>query len=108
MNCFHFTYLFLKEQGLKIPDQWNGFSYNTESIKINANPKYYINSKLLINYFDSFTQTVKIAEKNDIILHHKGVGVALNKSQFSTLNHLGNIIIKPIQKYHIIKRVTDG
>lgn len=105
MNCFHFTYLYLKKNGFKIPSEWNGLNYKAEAKKIKLNPSHYVDAKILHAYFKSFTTLETICQKDDIILHDKGVGVALTKGKFMTLNHLGKIIIKPISSQYVIRRV---
>jgi len=105
MNCFNFTFKYLKEQGLNIPNEWNGMQYDTEFKKIEDNPKKYLRKKLHIDFFSSFTKKVENAQKRDIILHNNGVGVAINNIQFMTINHLSKIKIFTIKKEYDIRRV---
>lgn len=107
-NCFTFTYQYLKSLGVKVPLGLDDMNYKTEVKGILDNYKYYVKNKLHIKFFDGWTESVVVAQKNDIILHDKGVGIALTKGTFMTLNHLEKISIKPIQKYHMIKRVING
>ncbi len=105
MNCFHFTYNFLKGKGFNIPDKWNGYEYLKECKKIETNPKHYLDNKIHEEYFNSFTKICENAIKYDIIIHRLGIGVALNDKFFITLNHIGNVTTKPIRKPCKILRV---
>jgi len=105
MNCFHFTYEYLIKQGLKVPNTWNGMDYKTEFKKIEDNPKKYLKKKQHLEFFSSFSKKVDKAQKNDIILHSRGVGVALNHFLFMTFNHSNKIKISKIKDECEIRRV---
>lgn len=105
MNCFHYVYLTLKKRGFNIPDTWNNYTYLDECKKIDDNPKHYLKNNIHYEYFKSFAKEVKNAQKNDIILHNLGVGIALDNTHFTTLNHLENVVPKPIRKSCKILRV---
>jgi len=106
MNCFHFTIETLISKGYNIPLKWEGLEYSTEKDKINMTPNFYIESKKLQDYIYSFTKKVDNAEKNDIIIHLKGLGIAINEYKFMTLTHFNIVKIFPILKSHVIRRVT--
>lgn len=105
MNCFNFTYQYLKKQGLSVPGAWNGMDYKSEFKKIEDSPKKYLKEKLHIEFFSSFTKKVDKAEKNDIILHYSGVGIAINGIQYMSVNHLGKLKVLIIEKECEIRRV---
>lgn len=105
MNCFTFSLYYLKQQNIQTPDKWNGRSVKAEMSNILLNPKHYIQSKTHIKYILSFTQKADIAQKNDIIVHDKGIGIALNNLMYVSLNHLKKIKVLKIKQNCKIRRV---
>jgi len=108
MNCFIFIYEHLKTKGYKIPDTFENLEYKKDYKILINNNKQHLENNLHFRYFESFTREVKKAIENDIILHKRGIGIALDNKRFMTLNHLKRVIIRPIKDIHTIRRITNG
>jgi hypothetical protein len=105
-NCFTFTYQFLKNQGFKVPSNLGNLNYEETKNDIIQNYKYYLKNNLHIQFFNGWTEIVTTPQKNDIILHKFGLGIALNKHRFLTMNHKNKIIVRPIRKNCTVRRVN--
>lgn len=106
LNCFEFTYKYLEKQGFDLPTQWKHYNKRTIFDLVRKDTKFFLRNKLHYEFFSSFTDEVNEAQKNDIILHLTGIGVALDDKYFLTTNHLGRVVPKPIRNPSIVRRIN--
>ena len=96
-NCFTYVIDRLLALKVNIPMEWEGMSPLNKDLFI-KDYKRFLAKGIHYKYFNSFTFEKEKAIKNDIILHSKGIGMAINDKFFITLNHIGKEKIRSITK----------
>lgn len=107
INCFTFTYKTLMRKGYKFPVYFEGYSLN-DLKPIIVDYQKILDEKIHYAYFDSFCHSVKIAKKDDVIVHKDGVGIAVNNILFiSILANPKRKVLRHITNKHTIMRIGE-
>ena len=106
-NCFTAVYHYLNERFI-IPHEWNGWTVADMETFIKDEKKF-LGRKDHIAFFRSFCTKVNQAEKDDIVLTRKSVGVAINQFTYWVHNEdLNKVEHKPLDKSCLVMRINRG
>jgi len=95
INCFTYTFKTLTREGYEFPKEFG--EYCTSDLKaIIRDYQSILDKNIHYAYFESFCEYVDEAQKNDIIIHKHGVGIAVNSMMYVTI--LPNPMRRMLQK----------
>jgi len=108
INCFTFTYKYLKNNGVYVPKEWKQYTQK-DMKRFILDYQYFLNNRIHYDFFESFCEYVNEAQENDIIIDDFGVGVAINKFKYITIKEKNSkSFLYDIEKHQKILRVKNG